>query len=359
MAAPPSPNHVFNFSADEPHDFDDSDLEFEEDPQEEFEVDPQEDPEEEPEEDPEKEPEEDSEMEVDDEANWDEEMNEPHLNFPYEEVGSPKPPPPESSDSETEMTAKGDHVQRMAREGTHVENIKLKTMPPRRLKRRAVERMVQKRGVVGLTHWFEKMEQVFEISKCAEEAKVKFAACTFESRALTWWNEIKWKLWTMIVKGDDIEEYNNRFHELALMCPNLVKPEKKKIERYIRGLPKKVKANVTSLKPTSLHDAINMARELIEQAIQAKATRIGERNSTTRGREKVRAAAKNKGSKASGSSTMNDNALARLVVNELTAAKVQQCEAFIEIKRREVECREREVTTTEYRAQQEDIRLYL
>ncbi|GJS77524.1 putative reverse transcriptase domain-containing protein, partial [Tanacetum coccineum] len=49
------------------------------------------------------------------------------------------------------------------------------------------------------------------------------------------------------------------------------------IKRYIRGLPEKVKANVTSSKPASLHDAINMARELIEQAIQAKATIIGEK----------------------------------------------------------------------------------
>ncbi|GKD67546.1 putative reverse transcriptase domain-containing protein [Tanacetum coccineum] len=44
------------------------------------------------------------------------------------------------------------------------------------------------KGVVGLTRWFEKMEHVFEFSKCAEEDKVKFAACTFEGRALTWWN---------------------------------------------------------------------------------------------------------------------------------------------------------------------------
>ncbi|GJY14604.1 hypothetical protein Tco_0385026 [Tanacetum coccineum] len=35
MAAPLSPNHVFDFPADEPHDFDDSDLEFEEEPKEE------------------------------------------------------------------------------------------------------------------------------------------------------------------------------------------------------------------------------------------------------------------------------------------------------------------------------------
>nr|GEV57170.1 reverse transcriptase domain-containing protein [Tanacetum cinerariifolium] len=43
-------------------------------------------------------------------------------------------------------------------------------------------------GVVGLSPWFEKIESVFEISKYGEEDKVKFAACTLEGRALTWWN---------------------------------------------------------------------------------------------------------------------------------------------------------------------------
>nr|GFD00746.1 putative zinc finger, CCHC-type [Tanacetum cinerariifolium] len=40
-------------------------------------------------------------------------------------------------------------------------------------------------GVVGLKRWFEKMEQVFEICKCTEDDKVKFAMCTLEGRALT------------------------------------------------------------------------------------------------------------------------------------------------------------------------------
>ncbi|GJU37003.1 hypothetical protein Tco_1185357 [Tanacetum coccineum] len=44
------------------------------------------------------------------------------------------------------------------------------------------------KGVVGLKCWFEKMEQVFEICKCAEDDKVKFVMYTFEGRALTWWN---------------------------------------------------------------------------------------------------------------------------------------------------------------------------
>ncbi|GJU03196.1 hypothetical protein Tco_1113534 [Tanacetum coccineum] len=39
-------------------------------------------------------------------------------------------------------------------------------------------------GVVGLKRWFEKIEQVFEICKCAEDDKVKFSMCTFEGRAL-------------------------------------------------------------------------------------------------------------------------------------------------------------------------------
>ncbi|GJV65314.1 hypothetical protein Tco_1476142 [Tanacetum coccineum] len=77
------------------------------------------------------------------------------------------------------------------------------------------------------------------------------------------------------------------------------------------------------------------------------------------GRDKVRAAAKNKGLKASGSSTMNDDALARLMVTEMTAQEKEEHLAFIKIKRREVECREREVAAQEYRARQEDIRFYL
>ncbi|GKF03412.1 hypothetical protein Tco_0030335, partial [Tanacetum coccineum] len=53
--------------------------------------------------------------------------------------------------------------------------------------------------------------------------------------------------------------------------------------------------------------------------------------------------AQNKGFKASGSSTMNDDALARLMVTEMTVAEVAQREKFMELKRREVECREREI----------------
>ncbi|GJS82444.1 hypothetical protein Tco_0748985 [Tanacetum coccineum] len=41
------------------------------------------------------------------------------------------------------------------------------------------------------------------------------------------------ELWTLTLKGDDIEAYSNRFHELVLMCPELVVHKSKKIEKGI------------------------------------------------------------------------------------------------------------------------------
>ncbi|GKF83419.1 hypothetical protein Tco_0245075 [Tanacetum coccineum] len=60
------------------------------------------------------------------------------------------------------------------------------------------------------------------------------------------------------------------------MCPELVPTEKKKIKKFIKGFPERIKGNITSSKPSSLHDAVNMARELVEQSVQGKASRSGD-----------------------------------------------------------------------------------
>ncbi|GJR46282.1 hypothetical protein Tco_1314385 [Tanacetum coccineum] len=44
------------------------------------------------------------------------------------------------------------------------------------------------KGVVGLTRWFEKIETVFNISNCPSKYQVKYATCTLQDSALTWWN---------------------------------------------------------------------------------------------------------------------------------------------------------------------------
>nr|GEV76124.1 reverse transcriptase domain-containing protein [Tanacetum cinerariifolium] len=43
-------------------------------------------------------------------------------------------------------------------------------------------------GVVGLTQWFKKMKFVFNISNCTAACQVKYAGCTLQGVALTWWN---------------------------------------------------------------------------------------------------------------------------------------------------------------------------
>ncbi|GJX56328.1 putative reverse transcriptase domain-containing protein [Tanacetum coccineum] len=249
-------------------------------------------------------------------------------------MGSPYPPPPVSPNSELKMDVTGDHARRVAQEERvwaqrwYEEAVRARAveeavrarvdeerpneaivvlavcgesqplkpiMPPKTLKRKDVNRMVQKQVAEAIAEYeknrtnpkmLEGQEEMPKMLKellhlvytnCAEEDGVKFAACTFEGRALTWWNgnvhtlgltnanQIPWsnvktmmtteyypvtkiqkmeqELWSLTVKGDDI---------------------------------KRIQANVTSSKPASLHDVINMARELIEQAIQVKATRIAQ-----------------------------------------------------------------------------------
>ncbi|GJV34678.1 putative reverse transcriptase domain-containing protein [Tanacetum coccineum] len=182
-------------------------------------------------------------------------------------------------------------------------------MPPRRFKKKSVRKIVEKR-VAKAIEKYEKTRAdsnntggsgstntggtiVPEMHGCSYKtfmngkphsfkwtegvSNVK-AMMTTEYCPATEIQRMEQELWTLTLKGDDIEAYNNRFHKLALMCHELVPTEKKKIERYIRGFPERIKGNITSSKPATLHEAINMARELVEQAVQGRAARIGESN---------------------------------------------------------------------------------
>nr|GEX59523.1 putative reverse transcriptase domain-containing protein [Tanacetum cinerariifolium] len=132
-------------------------------------------------------------------------------------------------------------------------------------------------GVVGLTCWFEKMETVFNISNCPPNYQVKYATCTLQDSALTWWNShkrtigvdaayaMKWpglmklmtevyclrneiqkmetELWNLTVKGNDLTAYTQRFQELNLLCTRMVPDEEDRVERFIGGLPDNIQGN--------------------------------------------------------------------------------------------------------------------
>ncbi|GKC47690.1 hypothetical protein Tco_1065412 [Tanacetum coccineum] len=69
-----------------------------------------------------------------------------------------------------------------------------------------------------------------------------------------------------------------RFNELALLCPDVVPNEKKKVKLYIKGLPKIIKGEKTSSRHVALNKDVRMANTLMEQKIQDKVERIAESN---------------------------------------------------------------------------------
>ncbi|GKB28939.1 uncharacterized mitochondrial protein-like protein [Tanacetum coccineum] len=52
--------------------------------------------------------------------------------------------------------------------------------------------------------------------------------------------------------------FNDRFQELAVLCPNMVPNTKKLMEAFIRGLPRSIKGNVTASKLQTLEEAITL-----------------------------------------------------------------------------------------------------
>nr|GEX43834.1 retrotransposon protein, putative, Ty3-gypsy subclass [Tanacetum cinerariifolium] len=141
-------------------------------------------------------------------------------------------------------------------------------------------------GVVELVRWFEKMENTFEISECAEVATLGREVANARS-----WAEVKRmmtdefcptkevqrledELRHLKLRDMNIAAYTERFNELDLLCPDAVPNEKKKAELYIKGLPEIIKGETTSSRPVTLNEAVRMAHALMEQTIQAKNERI-------------------------------------------------------------------------------------
>nr|GFA79022.1 reverse transcriptase domain-containing protein [Tanacetum cinerariifolium] len=165
-------------------------------------------------------------------------------------------------------------------------------------------------GVIGLTRWLEKIESVFQISNCTVACQVKFASCTLQGSALTWWNshmravgqdvayampwadlkrmitykycprgeiqKLESEYWNLKVKGVDLLNYNHRFQELALMCDRMFPEESAKVERYIGGLPDMIHGSVKASKSQSMQEAIEFATEMMDKKMLTHAERQAE-----------------------------------------------------------------------------------
>ncbi|GJY63317.1 putative reverse transcriptase domain-containing protein [Tanacetum coccineum] len=142
-------------------------------------------------------------------------------------------------------------------------------------------------------------------------SQVKFATCTLQDDALTWWNshvktttpeaahampwaalkkmmtdkycprgeikKIESEMWNLKVKGTDVVAYSRRFQQLALMCSRMFPEEIDKIEKYIGGLPDMIHGSVKASKPKTMQEAIEFTTELMDEKTHAYAERQAER----------------------------------------------------------------------------------
>nr|GEV16999.1 putative reverse transcriptase domain-containing protein [Tanacetum cinerariifolium] len=146
------------------------------------------------------------------------------------------------------------------------------------------ERFYETEGAIELVRWFEKMENTFEINECAEVRKVANARSWAEVKQMMTdqfcpteeVQRLEDELRHLKLRDMNIAAYTKRFNELALLCPNVVPNEKKKVELYIKGLPEIIKGEKMSSRPVTLNEAVRMAHALIEQKIHSKNERIAE-----------------------------------------------------------------------------------
>ena len=64
--------------------------------------------------------------------------------------------------------------------------------------------------------------------------------------------------------GFDLVTYTARFNDLAALCPTMVNPESKKVERYIWGLSPQMQGHVLASNPITYNSAKRLAQRLID-----------------------------------------------------------------------------------------------
>nr|GEV01673.1 retrotransposon protein, putative, Ty3-gypsy subclass [Tanacetum cinerariifolium] len=156
-----------------------------------------------------------------------------------------------------------------------------------------------KGGVVVLTRWIEKIENVQDMNGCSIDQKVKYTAGSFVGKALTWWNsqictlsvEVAISMSWIDFKFMMIQEFCPS-HEMQKLVPHLVTPESRMIKRYVYGLALQIYGMVIATKPKAIQKAVQISGALIDEAVRngsikkvEKRGNVGEPNKNKSGRD--------------------------------------------------------------------------
>nr|KAJ0211240.1 hypothetical protein LSAT_V11C400205260 [Lactuca sativa] len=97
-------------------------------------------------------------------------------------------------------------------------------------------------------------------------------------------HKLEQELWTLTMKGSEINAYTDRFNDLVVMCPALVTSEYKKIEQYIWSLASQIKGMVITSKPTTYNSAKCIAHQLTSIEIQLSLPNLERTSANLKGR---------------------------------------------------------------------------
>ena len=70
------------------------------------------------------------------------------------------------------------------------------------------------------------------------------------------------------MKGSNLAAYTTRFNDLAVLCPDMVTPEFKKVERYVWGLSPQIQGFVVSAQPSTDDSAKRLAQLLMDHEVR-------------------------------------------------------------------------------------------
>ncbi|GJS42678.1 putative reverse transcriptase domain-containing protein [Tanacetum coccineum] len=131
-----------------------------------------------------------------------------------------------------------------------------------------------KGGVVVLTHWIEKMENVQDMSGCSVDQKVKYMPGSFWFMMIQEFcpshemQKLESELWNHAMVGVGHATYTDRFHKLARLVLHLVTPESMMIERYAYGLALQIRRMVAATEPKTIQKVMHISGALTDEAVR-------------------------------------------------------------------------------------------
>ncbi|KAI3776126.1 hypothetical protein L1987_45889 [Smallanthus sonchifolius] len=81
-------------------------------------------------------------------------------------------------------------------------------------------------------------------------------------------HKLEQEFWNLTMEGAHVDTYTTKFHDYACLCPYMVTPDFKRIERHLWGLAPQILSMVTSAEPATIQSEVRLSHHLTDQAVR-------------------------------------------------------------------------------------------